>query len=130
MELQFCQCLLEFDECASKYNLARARAPYMQSAYGAYKIRNSDKTYVFAVVVLRIHIVHYNILTWYEANVASYPGSDYAGEEKRAWYILLAHALNFQRILWICILSVYAREQNLARACASSMYQALFSSPA
>ena len=41
--------------------------------------------------------------------LASYPDSNYAGEEKRAWYILHAHALNFQRILWICILSVFLR---------------------
>ena len=41
------------------------------------------------------------------SRLASYPGSDYAGAEKRAWYILHAHALNFQRILWICILSVF-----------------------
>ena len=41
--------------------------------------------------------------------LASYPGSDYVGAEKRAWYILHAHALNFQRILWICILSVFLR---------------------
>ena len=45
----------------------------------------------------------------YSVNIASYPGSDYAGAEKRAWYILHAHALNFQRILWICILSVFLR---------------------
>ena len=30
--------------------------------------------------------------------LASYPGSNYAGEEKRAWYILLAHALSFARV--------------------------------
>ena len=30
--------------------------------------------------------------------VASYPGSNYAGEEKRAWYILFAHALSFARV--------------------------------
>ena len=31
-------------------------------------------------------------------DIASYPGSNYAGEEKRAWYILLAHALSFARV--------------------------------
>ena len=30
--------------------------------------------------------------------LASYPGSNYAGEEKRARYILLAHALSFARV--------------------------------
>ena len=30
--------------------------------------------------------------------LASYSGSNYAGEEKRAWYILLAHMLSFARM--------------------------------
>ena len=54
-------------------------------------------------------ILDYTAQLYCTERLASYPGSDYAGAEKRAWYILHAHALNFQRILWICIFSVFLR---------------------
>ena len=41
--------------------------------------------------------------------LASYPGSNYAGEEKRAWYLPFAVALDFTGISVNSILSVFFR---------------------
>ena len=47
-------------------------------------------------------------LTQGASNLASYPGSRWAGKE-RAWYPLFAHALNFPEILGNRKLSCYIR---------------------
>ena len=47
-----------------------------------------------------------NIATF---GVASYPGSNYAGEGKRAWYLPFAVALDFTGICVNSILSVFFR---------------------
>ena len=42
-------------------------------------------------------------------DIASYPGSNYAGEGKRAWYLPFAVALDFTGICVNSILSVFFR---------------------
>ena len=98
-----------FTEFYGKNTISRHSRKISATANGKYQALSPSPAYMQSCTLLTL------IYSW----LASYPGSNYAGEEKRAWYTMHAHAPNFPgfrgipRILPYTITPLTASSANL-----------------
>ena len=67
-------------------------------------LKAGRQCFIYKCVVIQLKCMAWN-------GLASYPGSNYAGEGKRAWYLPFAVALDFTGISVNSILSVFFRKR-------------------